>query len=416
MDSPFEMGDRLYSTGDIACWTAAGDIMLAGRVDRQVKLRGLRVEPQEVASCLASHPGVREAAARVFEQNGQVILVGYYTADTAIPEAELLSYAASYLPRYMVPASILRLDSLPLSPSGKINESLLPPPESNTGMTGLPASELQNKLLAIFREVLHRDQMGVADDYFQSGGDSLNAMEAIGLVSERLGLSLRIADLYACRNVLRLAELLGDDTPRAENAVRLTPAPALERYPLTPIQQGIFVQSLMDPGGLTYNMAGAFRLGITPDIPRLQAAFERVIAGDRLFRARFVQEPDGVYLKLASSVPFELPVLSGDSLEEVGKTFVRPFDLSCSPLLRAALWQEPKGSWILMLDMHHSIGDGLSTPVLLRRLDEAYRGAEQGAGSLDYLDYAYDLTARAKENAEGRLDYWVQNLDRKSVV
>ena len=102
LENPFEAGERIYATGDVAAWTPEGEILLAGRLDRQVKLRGLRIEPQEVADCISSYPGVKEAAARVCQMNGQMVLAAYYCSDTGIPEMELLSYAAAYLPKYMI--------------------------------------------------------------------------------------------------------------------------------------------------------------------------------------------------------------------------------------------------------------------------------------------------------------------------
>ena len=111
-DNPFVTKDRLYFTGDIASWTADGEILLKGRIDSQVKLRGLRVEPQEVASCIESYPGVLSATARVCEVNGQMVLGAYYCASEHINEAELLAYTATYLPRYMIPAFLIKLKDI----------------------------------------------------------------------------------------------------------------------------------------------------------------------------------------------------------------------------------------------------------------------------------------------------------------
>jgi hypothetical protein len=123
-----------------------------------------------------------------------------------------------------------------------------------------------------------------------------------------------------------------------------------------------------------------------------------------------VQEPDGVFVRIAPFASFDLPVLQGGSLEEVSAAFVRPFDLSRAPLLRAALWQEPAGDSLLLLDMHHLIGDGLSTPLLLQRLDEAYRGSNQRPKSLGYLDYAYARSRQTGEDRKNQLDYWLGHL------
>ena len=409
-ENPFELGDRLYRTGDIARWTQNGEIQLAGRADSQVKLRGLRVELQEISSCIASYPAVHEAITRVFRQDYRETLVSYYTAEREIPEAELLAFAATFLPRYMIPSSIIYLDALPLSVNGKIDENRLPAPESPADEPDEPANDRQRALLSIFREVLGRPEIGVSHDYFQCGGNSLNAMETIGKIAQSFGMTLRIADLYACRSARRLSELMEGYTGDAYEERAMTRAPAEERYPLTPIQQGIYVQSMLDPNGLAYNMAGAFRLGFLPDAGRLNAAFDRVIADDRLFRTFFSTEIDGIFARISESCEMDLPVLNASSFEEAAGIFIKPFDLSCAPLIRAALWQESDSSWMLFLDMHHIIGDGLSTPVLLRRLDEAYRGDAVPSDRLDFYDYiAYRQRDDSGAEPE-QLDYWRENL------
>lgn len=406
--NPFEPGERMYRTGDTACWTSDGEIVLGGRTDRQVKLRGLRVEPQEVAACLRRHPGVKQCAVVVRPCEGQEILAAYYTSDAPLSEAELLSFAASYLPRYMVPSAVIRLDSLPLTENGKINESLLPAPSSADASSGAPAGALEQTLLEIFAQVLKKSDLTTHSDYFLCGGSSLNAMETAGLIAERTGRSVRIADLYACRTVRRLAELIGAPAAEAEaEAARLAPAPMTDRYPLTPIQQGLYVQSHMDPTSRAYQMPGAFRLSAAPDLPRLRTAFSRLVADEPLLRATFVPMEDGVFMRIAPQVEFSLPVLSGETPEEAAAPLLAPFDLEHAPLLRAALW-EKDGVWTLLINMHHIIADGMTTPVLMARLDRYYRGETPRLPALSYLDYAWHL-AHKPHGSEG-LSYWKDQL------
>ena len=408
-DSPFEPGERLYATGDIACWTPEGEIVLSGRSDRQVKLRGLRIEPQETAACLARHPMVRQSYAAVQQHNGQDVLVAFYTADAPIPEEELLSLCAAYLPHYMIPSSILALEEIPLTDNGKVDELRLPHPDLTASALTHPETPTQATLLAIFRRVLGRSDLGVDSDYFLFGGNSLNAMEAISDIADTTGHTLRVADLYTCRSVRRLAALVDREagwTPSA--AQHLAPAPAQDRWPLTPIQQGIYVQSHLDPTGRTYHMAGAFRLGIAPDHARLEQAFQSLIAQEPLLRTSFTPESDGIFARVRPEVDFTLPIFRNCSLEEASRDILAPFDLAQPPLLRAALWEEEAGRWVLLLNTHHMIGDGLTSPLLLRRLDQFYQGQMQAPQSLTYLDYAWKLSQ--ENRADGRLDYWKARL------
>ena len=408
-ESPFELGDRLYQTGDLARWTPDGEIVLAGRSDRQVKLRGLRVEPQEVAECLARHHQVRQSAACVQQHSGQDVLLAFYTSELPISEDELRDLCACYLPHYMIPSAIMRLEEIPLTANGKVNEALLPHPDLTSCAQMEPQTQLQQTLLAIFRRVLGRPDLGVDSDYFLFGGNSLNAMEALGEITEQTGRTLRVADLYSCRSVLRLSALLDREGGIPILPVqRLLPAPALERWPLTPIQQGIYVQTHLDPTGKTYFMAGAFRLASTPDIPRLEQAFRDLIAHEPLLRTAFLPESDGIFARVQAKADFVLPVLQGADLEEAAKPLMIPFQLDQAPLLRCGLWEETPGNWILLMNIHHIIGDGLTTPILLSKLDALYQGRSLPAEPLNYLDYAWHLTQQ--QNVEGRMDYWKEHF------
>jgi len=236
----------------------------------------------------------------------------------------------------------------------------------------------------------------------------LNAMEALSEITQRTGRSIRIADLYTCRSVRRLAGLLeGAPGASLSPADRLVPAPKQDRWPLTPVQQGMYVQSHLDPTGKTYHMAGAFRLGFVPDIPRLEGAFKALIASEPLLRTAFAPEPDGIFARVRQEADFALPVSDAATLEEAARPILAPFDLDCAPLMRAALWQEKEGSWVLLLNLHHIIGDGLTTPILLSRLDALYRGQTLPQSRLSYLDYAWKLSQAADSK---QLDYWKDAL------
>ena len=409
--NPFETGERMYNTGDLASWTPEGEIRLEGRKDGQVKLRGLRIELGEVASCLASHPKVREAAAKLCVWDGQPVLAGYYCAKAEIPAAELIAYLSSFLPGYMVPAFLIRVERLPLTANGKVDLERLPQPAPLPSASGQD-SPLVRQILAVFSRVLGKDGLTGDSDYFLSGGDSLNAMETLGELEPLLGRRLRVAELTLFRTARRLAEYLGDtpNTSAPAGVLGLTPAPQLERYPLTPIQQGIYVQSFLDPTGLAYHMAGAFRVEGQPDFIRLKQAFQGILDQDPLFRTAFVPEADGIWARVQEQVPFHLEILEAETFEEACKAFLRPFDLASPPLLRAAVWNGREEGWHLLVDLHHIIGDGASTPLLWQRMEHMLREGHGKPVPLSYLDYAWHLSQEGAEpNPEDRQN-WQESL------
>ncbi|QNM06752.1 amino acid adenylation domain-containing protein [Qiania dongpingensis] len=417
LDNPFENGEKMYYTGDSACWTADGEIVLSGRLDKQVKLRGLRIEPQEVAACIASYPGVKTAASRVCEINGQMVLLAYYCSEERIPETELLAFAATYLPRYMIPSYVMRLEEIPTNGNGKVEEEKLPLPgeRGEESFTAPVSAALLQDIVDIFREVLSREEMGPDSDYFLSGGNSLNAMETITAMEDKTGFTIRVADLYACRTARRLTAYLNKTDGRSEGYIlpaegkRIEKAPDREWYPLSPMQQGIYVQSYLDSTGLSYNMPGAFRLSEKPDLERLEKAFRQLIRQDAVFRTSFIQEAGGVHAHIEKEVPFSLTKIEALCFEEACGGFLKPFDLSRAPLLRAGVWKSQEQEWFLLLDSHHIIGDGLSTPLVLKRLNEAYCGKETKM-SLSYHDYAYALSAETEEESREEQEYWKEHL------
>ncbi|MBE6560133.1 MAG: amino acid adenylation domain-containing protein [Ruminococcaceae bacterium] len=410
--NPFVYNDRIYDTGDMAYWTPEGEIVLTGRADRQIKLRGLRIELSEISSCLESFPGVTAAHARLCEIGGQPVLGAYYSSANELRESDLLAHAATYLPTYMIPAFLMRVPEFRVTANGKIDESLLPMPDRKRTESG-GATECARRVTEIFGEVLGCGDLSPESDYFLSGGDSLNMMSCLIRLEKSFGVRLRPGDLYACRTASRLAEridtLRGVTSAAAPTAHTLRKTAKQSRYPLMPLQQGIYIQSVLDPSGLTYNMPGAFRLAEEPDRARLTRAFENIIRQDPIFRTSFVQHADGVYAVIADEVPFTLEEITASSFEDAGAQFLRPFDLTAAPLLRGAVWQSPEGDWYLLMDSHHIIGDGMSTPLVLQRLDQAYTGTESAA-EWDFYDYISARQGESEEEKAADLQYWIKEL------
>lgn len=409
LPSPFVEGERIYRTGDLACWSAQGELILGGRTDHQVKLRGLRIELQEVSARIAAYPGVLAAAARVFEQDGQGVLAAYYTSEEPLPEGKILGFVGEYLPGYMIPSSLQRLEDMPYTSSGKVDEKRLPAPQAR--QSDAPARTKQEQMvLSVFRRVLKKPELGVESDYFQHGGNSLNAMEALGEIGAKTGRELRILDLHVCRTARKLAQLLGEGTALLKPASVLERAPEREKYPLSQTQQSIYVHSSRPQSGYAYHMPGALQLAAQPDILKLQNAFAKLIAQDRIFRSSYHLEPEGLFCRVAPQVDFTLPVIQGENLEEAAARFLRPFDLSQAPLLRGALWQDQKGNWYLLVDSHHIIGDGMSTPLVMERLDALYKGEEPTNPPVDYLDFAYSQGEEEKTCSDENAAYWRKAL------
>ncbi len=407
-DSPFEPDERLYRTGDLACLNEAGELVLRGRADSQVKLRGLRVELSEVSSRMAQHPGISAAAARLVPAGQSQSLVLYYVSPQELPHPELLSFAATYLPPYMIPSQFIRVAQLPLSASGKVDFSRLPEP--NAPVRGTRAADARTaEVLQRMREAAGSPDMGADDDYFACGGDSLGAMRLLSELELRFGVRLRVSDLYAARTAAALSELLGAPDGAASSGCPIPAAPAREEYPLSPTQQNLYMQSMLDARGVA-NMPGALRVHGSLDLPRLEDAYRRLIALDPLLRAAFVRTGGRIVQTVADTAEFSVETVEGATLREAFDAFVRPFDLSRPPLIRAGIWNDPDGSQVLLCDSHHIIGDGLSSALLLQRLTQLYAGQQPAMPPVSYIDYACWLGQGGETPSESSLAYWKDTL------
>jgi acyl carrier protein len=206
-------GARLYKTGDLARYLSDGNIEFLGRNDRQVKLRGYRVELEEIEQTLIEHPGVKAAVVLAADDSAgeKRLLVGYVVPRPGqAPTAEgLRSYLARSLPQYMVPSRFAFMTAFPLTPNGKVDVQSLPLPdwsgESETREYIPPRTELEKTLAAIFAEVLRVERVGVTDDFFQLGGHSLLAMQAVSRMKRALGIRLRIREFFEAPTVKSLA-------------------------------------------------------------------------------------------------------------------------------------------------------------------------------------------------------------------
>ena len=437
--NPFEPGERMYRSGDIAAWTGDGELMLRGRADGQVKVRGQRLELGEVAAKLMRHPGIGEAVVRLLDTEGSAVLAAYYTAPTDLSYTELYTFAAAILPDYMVPAVYMHVPQIPLTANGKVDMSRLPVPEMKA--SDAAAGPLASAILALFRRVLKKPDMPVDADYFVYGGDSLNALETLAELEEMSGIRLKVADLYALRTAARLAQRLGGDEDRSggeefadcwqEDAdghgrsdgrwlgrqATLAKAPILEDYALTEPQMGIYFETMLHPQDRSYNMPCGFCLEGRVDLNCLQVAVRQLIETEPVLRLGFVQTGEGVRQRLYTTDEV-FKMIQGNlverfetlTLEAAKEAFVRPFDLVRPPLMRIGLWEDTSGS-VVMMDMHHIVGDGETAAMLLERLNSAYMGGNLAAAALSFVDYAYWQSCHGEQQAMADRPYWETQMD-----
>ncbi|PKV83178.1 non-ribosomal peptide synthetase [Streptomyces sp. TLI_146] len=406
---PFAPGERMYRTGDLVRWTADGVLEYLGRTDDQVKIRGFRIELGEVQTAVAACPGIAQAAAVVREDRpGDPRLVAYAVpAAGAEPSpAALRAALAETLPAHMVPAVVL-LDSLPVTPNGKLDRRALPAPGHRSG--GRARRTAHEEILAgLFAAVLGLPEVGADDDFFELGGHSLLAMRLVAQIRGALGVELGIREIFGAPTVAALASRL-DGAQRARPALRPAERPAT--LPLSAAQRRLWFLNRLDGPNPAYHSVVAARLSGPLDIEALRAALADVAARHETLRTLY-PETDGEprQLILQDAAP-ELEMRDA-GLADVAEIAARPFDLAAEAPLRAVLLTAGPDEHTLVLALHHIATDGESWGPLLGDLARAYRARTQGERPdwtplpVQYADYTLWHQDLLREQGEEQLAHW----------
>ncbi|WCM49879.1 non-ribosomal peptide synthase/polyketide synthase [Pseudomonas sp. WJP1] len=420
---PFGSGERLYRTGDLARYRADGAIDYCGRIDHQVKIRGLRIELGEIEARLQEHAGVQEAVVLALDSPSGKQLVAYIVPqDRGLVSADaqqqgtwretLKSHLLGSLPDYMVPAQTVLIEQMPLSPNGKLERKRLPAPTAQVSQRAFeaPRSEHERVLAQIWQDVLGLEQVGRQDNFFELGGDSIISIQVVSR-ARRAGLSLQPRDLFQQQTLQALAAVVKEQAaPLAQQG----PVDGVQK--LTPIQCWFFEEPI--PQRAHWNQAVLLTPRETLELPRLQGALQRVLKQHDALRLRFSQV-DGQwsarYVGADSADVIDMlwtaRVANDASLESVCDEAQRSLSLQDGPLLRVALIAQADGAQRLLLVIHHLAVDGVSWRVLLEDLQAAYQGQDLPPKTSAFQAWADKLDAYAKsETALNELSWWQSHL------
>ena len=464
-----EPGGRLYRTGDQARYLPDGNVEFLGRIDHQVKIRGFRIEPGEIEATLGRHPAVRQAVVMPVEATpGDKRLAAYVVPNqpSAIAPGQLRRFLQDRLPDYMVPSAFVLIDELPLMPNGKVDRRALPAPEwSRQQLEGkyvAPRTPVEEVLAGIWARVLGINQVGdlhpgvgVHDNFFELGGHSLLATQLVSRVREAFEIELPLRNVFESPTVAALAERveIAQRTEAGVLAPPIQPVPRDQELPLSFAQQRLWFLDQLEPNSPFYNLPEAVRLTGPLDVQALESGLNEIIRRHEALRTSF-QTMDGRPVQIiAPELIIPLPVMDlqhlphaqreAEALRVAREQVQQPFDLARGPLLRARLLRMGEEEHIVLLTMHHIIGDNWSTSVLVQELailydafSQASKGRPASAGravgrvsipdvgrvsipavglpdlSIQYADFAHWQRQWLQgEVLEAQLAYWKRQLE-----
>ena len=429
-------GARLYRTSDLARFLPDGRLDYLGRLDHQVKVRGIRIELGEIEAALTAIPGVREAVVVALgEPGGDRSLAAYVVAEegVTVTAGELRDALRVRLAEPMVPSSFTLLARLPLSPNGKVDRKALPAPEASlesreTGPRGAVDPRLEI-LAGIWAELLGRDDLpGPEENFFELGGHSLLATRVVSRIRAALGVELPLRALFAAPTLAALAAAVAARQDAAVPDAPILPAADRAALPLSFSQQRLWLLDQLEPGSPVYNLPQPFLLRGPLDADALAAALAEVVRRHEVLRTTFAAAGDGEpRLVVAAPGAFPLPRVDLTALPEPARAAeadrlnrreaAASFDLLRGPLFRATLLLLAPGEHHLLLGMHHIAGDGWSIEVLLAELSALYQAFAAGRPSplpelsIQYADYAaWQRRWLAGPLLDAQLAYWRQRL------
>ncbi|MDX3232393.1 amino acid adenylation domain-containing protein [Streptomyces sp. ME19-01-6] len=474
---PFgEPGERMYRTGDVVAWTPDGQLVFQGRADAQVKVRGFRIEPGEVEAALVSHPRVAQAvvvtreAAGAAGTGGSRQLVGYVVpagADEAgfgdvedlrdfdfdlgagLSANELRRFLSERLPEFMVPSAFVVLGRLPLTSSGKVDRGALPDPELTGSVYRAPRNPLEETLAAVFSQVLGVDRVGIDDDFFGAGGDSIRSVQIVSRARAR-GVELSARDVFEHRTVARLAEAVNGGggaaghapgtRPRA-GAPRPTDAPLVpvgsreleawrgrypglaDVWPLAPLQEGLLFHAMLaDAAFDAYQLQFVVHLSGQVDPDRLCVAGQALLDRHANLRSAFVNTESGDPVQLVVDgvrLPWrhiDLGGLGEAGRDEALRRFLAEdrdaaFDPAAPPMLRIALVTLDQERSELVVTAHHVLFDGWSVPLLLQDLLRLYESGGAPAALPAAPAFRNYLAWLAEQDQDASARAWAAELD-----
>ncbi|MGN0669605.1 MAG: amino acid adenylation domain-containing protein [Oscillospiraceae bacterium] len=390
-----ERYSRVYHTGDVVRYLNDGNIQFIGRRDQQVKIRGFRIELTEVEEVIRRFPNITDATVAAYDNPaGGKYIAAFVCSDEKIDIKALEDFIRAEKPPYMVPAVTMQLDAIPYNQNLKVNKRALPKPEfspvKEESAGDRPLTLLEEKISAIAEKSVGVKITDIAAPLTSLGVTSLSAISLVTRLDKELGVNLSVKKILGGFSLIDIEnEIISELFSRTVSDEKT--AAALDKFPITQTQFGVYSVCVMNPEKTTYNIPTTYILDKATGVQRLADALARVIDAHASLKCTIEPDENGdIFMLPHPEKAAAVSVLKGSEseAEEYGKSFVKPFDFS-KELYRIAVFETEKNIW-LFTDFHHIIFDGTSLGIFLRDLDCVLAGKEPSAERKSIFDIALE--------------------------
>ncbi|NOQ25379.1 MAG: amino acid adenylation domain-containing protein [Bacteroidales bacterium] len=420
ISNPFFEGERLYKSGDLGRYLENGDIEYLNRSDNQEQIRGYRIELGEIEHAILNYQYIKECVVLAREENDEKYICAYVVCKDEYNQENLRNYLSEHLPDYMIPSYIVELEKIPLTTNGKVNRKALPSPEIKAGDDYVaPTTEIEEKLVAIWSDLLNipQKEISITANFFAIGGHSLKAAVLVGKIHKELDVELPLRDVFIHTTIK--AQSVQIEESDKKDFISIPKAKNRDFYSLSSAQKRLYLLQQMDLDATTYNMPYIIPLGMEADKTKIKEVFRKLIMRHESFRTSFEVKEAELIQRIEEQLDFNLEesVIEKSEVEKKRTQFIRAFDLSQAPLVRVLLVEIKGEGYLLMIDMHHIISDGVSQTILEQEFQVLYSGEELPALSLQYKDYSEwqnseEQQARVKEQE----DFWIKKFEGEIPV
>ena len=362
---------RAYRTGDVVRWRPDGDVEFIGRQDGQVKVRGFRIELTEVEGVIRMYPGIEDATVAAFDSPaGGKFIAAYVVSKEKVDIDGLHGFIASQKPPYMVPAITMQIDAIPLNVNSKVDRRKLPKPEFRSSDDRKPENDTQQKIFDVAAEILGTESFGIDTDLHAVGLTSITSIRLSVMLSKAFDVDMSLSDLKGDCNVVALEKLIAGKSGHETLEV-------LDEYPLSKVQDGLFVDCIANPGSTIYNIPILIRIPGSVDLDKLKSAVVAAVDAHPHIKARIATDKEGnAVQKRMDDDPFtvdEIETVDADDIGSIMESLVKPFDLLGGRLFRFSVVRTKESNY-LFADIHHLYMDGTSMNLFLESVTDAYLG------------------------------------------